>query len=203
MPIAAVRRAPTFIAILALVAAAVSLAAPARAATAVEGDGPVATPVSPVDGAILDRGDFDFRWSSPAGAASYELRAGLDGRVDADGALVTAPSTETIPTIAAVFTVAELPTGTYYWQVRAIGSDGEPGPWSAVRTVELSVPGDDGFQLETLGLDDYAVATPVESSSNSVVADRVGALAVVVAGGFSILLLAVVGRAWARARRTA
>jgi len=201
VPNAVVRRASTFIAAFALVAAAVAVAAPARAAA----DGPVATPVSPVNGAVLDRGDFDFRWTSPAGAVSYEVRAGLDGRTDvATGALVEAPSTATISTAGPVLTVADLPNGTYYWQVRALGSEGSPGPWSAVRTVEVAVPGDVGFQLETLGLDEYSVPTPLGSTpSNSVVSDRLGALAVVLAGGFSALLLAVVARAWLRARRAA
>jgi hypothetical protein len=166
-----------------------SIPAPARAA-----DGPVAVPVSPVDAGYFVEGDLEFMWSAPRDAADYELRAGLDGRIDASGQLVDAPSTTTVLTSTPAIEVEALPEGTYYWQVRARDASGEPGPWSEVRVVTIDLPGDSGgLQLETLALDDYVVeqapSAPTVSPSGP---GAIGMLSIAIAAAFSVLLLSVV-----------
>lgn len=190
MPKLPARRIPVMIALGVLVGVGLaSVPAPARA-----DDGPVAVPVSPVDGAVLEVGDLEFAWTSPRDAAVYEVRTGLDGRVGPEGALVDAPSTTTLVTAAAALSVRGLPEGVYCWQVRAFDASGEPGPWSPVRTVTIELPGESGgLQLETLSLDDYVVE---QSSEQTVVPSTgpgaLGMLSIAVAGGFSVLLLGAV-----------
>jgi len=166
-----------------------SIPEPARAA-----DGPVAVPVSPVDAGYFAEGDLEFMWSAPREAADYELRAGLDGRIDPSGELVDAPSTTTVLTSAPALEVSALPEGTYYWQVRARDASGEPGPWSEVRTVTIDLPGDSGgLQLDTLAFDDYVVEqTPTAPAAASSGPGSVGVLSIAIAGAFSVLLLSVV-----------
>jgi hypothetical protein len=190
VPLLPARRVPAMIALAVLVGVGfASIPAPARAE-----DGPVAVPVSPVDEGLLLEGDLEFMWSAPRDAVDYELRAGLDGRIDPDGALVDAPSTTTVLTSSPGLEVSSLPEGTYYWQVRARDALGEAGPWSEVRTVTIDLPGDSGgLQLETLALDDYVVeqapTAPTVAPSGP---GAIGTLSIVIAAVFSALLLSVV-----------
>jgi hypothetical protein len=190
VPSTPARRLPLMIALVVLVGVGfASIPASARAA-----DGPVAVPVSPVDDGYFVDGDLEFMWSAPRDAVDYELRAGLDGRVDSSGELVDAPSTTTVLTSIPAIEVSALPEGTYYWQVRARDTAGEPGPWSEVRTVTIDLPGDSGgLQLETLALDDYVVeqapAAPTVAPSGP---GAIGTLSIVIAAAFSVLLLSVV-----------
>ena len=190
VPNPAARRIPVMIALAVLVGVGfASIPASARA-----DDGPVAVPVSPVDGGRFEGADVEFEWTSPRDAAGYELRTGLDGRVDPDGALVDAPSTTTLRASGSEIAFRGMPEGTYYWQVRATDAAGLAGPWSPVRSVTIDLPGDDdGLQLETLALGDYAVEqapeVPVAPSPDG---GGVGMLAIMIASGFSILLLTVV-----------
>lgn len=192
MPNPAARRLSVTIALALLACVGIGFASqqdPARA-----DDRPVAVPVSPVDGGLLDVGDLEFVWTAPDDAADYELRTGLDGRVDETGALVDAPSTTTLLTSASALSVNGLPEGTYYWQVRARDSGGDPGPWSPVRTVTVDLPGEGGgLQLETLALGDYVVeqAAQPQTVAPARSAD-VGTVSIVIATGFSVLLLSLV-----------
>jgi hypothetical protein len=190
VPNHAARRLPVMIALAVLVGVGfASTPAPARA-----DDGPVSVPVSPVDGALFDAGDVEFAWTAPDDGADFELRTGLDGRVDDAGALVDAPSTTTLLTEAPTLTVNGLPEGTYYWQVRARDASGEPGPWSPVRMVTIDLPGDaGGLQLETLALGDYVVEQPAPPQVVSPPgAGDIGPVSIAIAAAFSVLLLSVV-----------
>lgn len=198
MPNLTARRIPAMFALAALVGFGfASIPGPARAA-----DGPVAVPVSPVNEGVLTHGELEFQWTTPRGAADYELRSGLDGRIDADGGLVDAPSTSSLLTSAATLAVSGLPEGTYYWQVRARDASGQPGPWSAVRTVTIDLPGEGGgLQLETLALDDYVVEqAPVAPAVTGSGPGVVGMLSIAIASAFSVLLLGVVLRRAAAVR---
>jgi hypothetical protein len=190
VPLIPARRLPAMIALAVLVGVGfASVPAPARA-----DDGPVAVPVSPVDEGLLFEGDLEFMWSAPRDAVDYELRAGLDGRIDPDGALVDAPSTTTVLSASPVLEVSALPEGTYYWQVRARDASGEPGPWSDVRTVTIDLPGDSGgLQLDTLALDDYVVEqAPTAPTAAPTGPGAVGMLSIAIAAAFSVVLLSVV-----------
>ncbi len=198
MPKNPARRIPVMIALAVLVGVGfASIPAPARAT-----DGPVAVPVSPVDGVVFDVGDFEFVWTAPRAATDYELRSGLDGRVDVAGALVDAPSTTTLLLSTSALAVSGLPEGTYYWQVRALDAAGEAGPWSPIREVTVDLPGEGGgLQLETLALDDYAVD---QVAQPQVVAPEgpgaVGMISILIASLFSVVLLGVVLRRAAAVR---
>lgn len=198
MPKNPARRIPVMIALAVLVGVgSASIPAPARAS-----DGPVAVPVSPVDGALFDVGDLEFVWTEPRTATEYELRSGLDGRVDPVGALVDAPSTTTLLTSAPVLAVSELPEGTYYWQVRALDATGDPGPWSPVREITVDLPGEGGgLQLETLALDDYVVEqAPQSPTAVAAGSGNIGLLSILIASLFSVVLLSVVVRKAAAVR---
>lgn len=190
MPNHPARRLPVMIA-LALVVGIGFASIPAQARA---DDGPMGVPVSPVDGALFASGDLEFVWSGPREATDFELRTGLDGRIDDSGALVDAPSTTTLLTSVPTLAVRDLPEGTYYWQVRAVDSAGEAGAWSPVRTVTVDLPGDGGgLQLETLALGDYAVeqvAAPQAAPTGW--PGDVGLFSMMIASGFSALLLSVV-----------
>ena len=190
MPTTPARRLPLMIALAVLVGVGfASIPAPARAA-----DGPVAVPVSPVHEALFVEGDLEFIWSAPQGAGGYEVRVGLDGRVDDAGALVDAPSTTTLLTSTPTLEVSDLPEGTYYWQVRARDVSGEAGPWSPVWSVAIDLPGESGgLQLETLALDDYVVEqAPTAPATASSGPGAIGMLSIAVATAFSVLLLSAV-----------
>ncbi|WP_309711589.1 hypothetical protein [Pseudolysinimonas sp.] len=192
MPKLPARRIPVMITLAVLVGVgSASIPAPARAS-----DGPITVPVSPVDGALFDVGDLEFVWTEPRDATGYELRSGLDGRVDPKGALVDAPSTTTLLTVTPVLVVNGLPEGTYYWQVRARDAAGEPGSWSDVREVTVDLPGEGGgLQLETLALDDYVIEqAPLAPTVVSGGPGGVGLVSILIAGLFSVLLLSVVVR---------
>ena len=198
MPKLPARRIPVMVALAVLIGFGfASIPEQARAA-----DGPVAVPVSPVDRGVFTDGELAFEWTTPHGAADYELRSGLDGRIDAEGELVEAPSTSTLRTSASTLTVSGLPEATYYWQVRARDASGEPGPWSAVRTVTIDLPGDGGgLQLETLPLGDYIVEqAPVAPAVTGSGPGVVGMLSIAIASAFSVLLLGVVLRRAAAVR---
>lgn len=190
MPLLPARRIPAMIALAVLVGVGfASIPASARA-----DEGPVAVPVSPVDHGLLFEGDLEFVWSAPRGAVDYEIRAGLDGRVDPAGELVDAPSTTTVRTSSPAIEVSALPEGTYYWQVRAWDASGEPGPWSDVRTLTIDLPGDGGgLQLETLPFDDYVVdQAPTAPTAAPAGPGTIGMLSIVIATAFSVVLLSVV-----------
>jgi hypothetical protein len=197
VPLHPARRIPAMIAFAVLVGVGfASIPAPARA-----DDGPVAVTVSPVDGGVFTAGELEFQWTTPRSATDYELRSGLDGRVDIAGELVDAPSTSTLLTSAAALTVSELPEGTYYWQVRALDSSGEPGPWSPVRTVTVDLPGDGGgLQLETLALGDYVVEQAPSAPTAAAGPGPLGMLSIAIAAAFSVVLLSVVMRRAAAVR---
>jgi hypothetical protein len=184
------RRFPVMMALAVLVGVGfASIPEPARAS-----DGPVAVPVSPVDRGLFVEGDLEFEWTAPREATGYEIRAGLDGRIDGAGALVDAPSTTTLLTSVPELTVSGLPEGTYYWQVRARDAAGETGPWSPVRAVSIDLPGEGGgLQLDTLALGDYAVEqAPQPATVVSPGPGGLGTLSIVIAGAFSALLLSLV-----------
>jgi hypothetical protein len=92
---------------------------------------PAPTLVSPSNGAQFRRGrTISFDWSDVSGAASYTMQ------IDDSSAFSTSLVLERNRTTSS-FSTSSLPTGTFWWRVRANDSSGTPGAWSVVRTLEV------------------------------------------------------------------
>jgi hypothetical protein len=90
---------------------------------------PAPTLVSPADGATTSL-PVTFDWTDVAGAASYNIQV---DEISAFGAPLILDATAT----ASQFTSSSLPGGNWFWRARAVNSAGTPGPWSAVRTIQV------------------------------------------------------------------
>lgn len=86
---------------------------------------------SPADGATANTDKPTFKWSSVNGVAHYDIR--LDTVDPPIRQFNTGKSTQFIPAVP----LLPLP---YFWQVRAVGSDGRISPWSAVRSLTINLP---------------------------------------------------------------
>jgi len=109
--------------------------------------GPAVSLLTPVDGAVLTTGSFTLDWTDGETGATYEVRSSNDPSVDADGALDVSALTGTAT--ASELALVGVPEATYYWQVRALDTLGNAGPWTtpwmvSVDLPTLSVPGTDG-----------------------------------------------------------
>lgn len=92
---------------------------------------PAPSLLSPANGArVTAPAAVNFDWNDVAGSASYTLE--LD---DASG--FTAPLVLSRSVNVSAASVTGLTRGTYYWRVRAVGSTGTVGAWSAVRSVQV------------------------------------------------------------------
>ncbi|MHB0874970.1 MAG: hypothetical protein ACYC5O_02875 [Anaerolineae bacterium] len=80
--------------------------------------------VEPADGSTIALSASGMDWSDVSGAAGYQLQ------VDGDAAF-TSPGIEAVVTRSSLALGAHLPTGTYYWRVRALGGCGT-SDWSTV-----------------------------------------------------------------------
>jgi hypothetical protein len=173
-------------------------------ATAVATDAPVATPATPADGATVAARHVLLTWTSSTPAASYEVRWGTVEGLGPDGLIVADGSVSglTVPR----FDIPDLADLTYHWQVRAIGVDGSPGPWSGAASFVVLAGTGEGEQLDTLApegaeaADDPSARAPTAAGRWAAVD---GILYVVVASMFAVTLLAVVTRTWMRVRREA
>ncbi len=105
--------------------------------------------LTPADGTVTNDPAFVDTWSVVEGAAGYEYRTAnvLDG---SDlGPVIYSDSTTTQPgrysTSGSTVTRQNggTPDGDYYWQVRAVDSAGNPGPWSVIHkvSVDATAPG--------------------------------------------------------------
>ena len=72
-----------------------------------------------------------FKWNAVSGADTYEFEFAADPGFNSVVSQVTTKNTR-----AALKKV--VPNGTYYWRVRAVGSAGGLGTWSATRTFEMA-----------------------------------------------------------------
>jgi hypothetical protein len=124
---------------------------------------PLAAPtnLTPANNTYTNNPDFSMTWSTVEGAAGYQYRTSntmngsdlgpiiyCDGSVAAsDGCngaayhLVPGNFTTTDSTVTRGN--SGTPEGDYYWQVRAIDADGNPGSWSVINkvTVDTTAPG--------------------------------------------------------------
>jgi hypothetical protein len=80
----------------------------------------------PANGAKVPGGVISLSWKPAIGAASYEIQFDIVK-------LFSNPTVLYSPGPA--LTTDPLPVGTYYWRVRGLNEDDEPGPWSAYRIV--------------------------------------------------------------------
>jgi hypothetical protein len=196
----ALRRILSLIGFVAL-AAAVSLGAGASAHAAANEAAPTVTLVSPLDGATVPARHVLVSWASSAPAASYDVRWGTAEALDADGLIIADGSVSGVT--ESRFDIPDLADLDYHWQVRAIGTDGSPGPWSAAFSFTVLAGTGEGEQLDTLAPDGAAAPEAQPGYAPSGWASADGFLYLAVAFGFAFLLLAVVARAWLRERRAA
>lgn len=180
------------------VALALVVVSPAHGATS---DQPIVTPVSPADGATVAAGGVLLTWVSSEPAASYEVRWSTTEELGPDGLLLADDSVAGVT--EPQFDIPDLADLEYHWQVRAIGTDGTAGPWSAASSFTVMAGTGDGEQLDTLGGGSAEApdAKPVRAPGGAGSVD--GILYLLIASSFAVLLLAFVARAWVRDRRTA
>lgn len=81
--------------------------------------------LSPLDGSSVTIGDFSFAWSDVSGASEYQIQVSTDDRFSFTVIDEIVNITPYTPTIA-------LPSGTYFWRVKAIYSDGIESAWSEI-----------------------------------------------------------------------
>ncbi len=101
----------------------------------------IPTVVYPGNNSYINTNDFWFKWSTVAGASSYEFQASQSPSTDANGALNSnawtgdyqhnQPATSTLHSVGA--------NGTWYWQVRTVDAYGIKGAWSPVWKVTIDM----------------------------------------------------------------
>lgn len=192
----ALRRILSFVGAVALLFAGATATAHAAPSAA-----PVVVAVAPADGATVPAGSVQLAWASSEPAASFEVRWGTTGEVGPDGLLLA--DGEAAGLTEPRYDIPDLADLAYYWQVRAIGTDGSEGPWSEVSSFTVLAGTGEGEQLDTLtpGGSEAPEVKPARAPGGWASVD--GILYLLLASAFAVLLLAVVARAWLRQRRTA
>lgn len=113
------------------------------------------TNLTPADNTVTNNPAFVDTWSSVEGAHGYEYRTSNTLNGNALGAIIYSDSTTSQPgrysTNNGTVTRqnGSTPDGNYYWQVRAVDSAGNSGPWSTISKV---------------GVDTVAPTTPIHVS---------------------------------------
>src|SRR5438094_1333652 len=119
----------------ALVAAAIALATAAPAHAVDNTPLPAPTPLSPAAGAVVDSVP-PFAWSPVSVADHYEFQLAADAGFNSP---VLGHGSDDFTTQNARATLLKtIPNGTYYWRVRAVGSNGSVSPWTAGRSFRKS-----------------------------------------------------------------
>lgn len=97
----------------------------------------------PADKAVVKGLDFKQSWSAVEGARSYEYESYNDSRMHQLRAKQKVSGTSK--------TVARVADGTFWWRVRAVGSQQETGQWSSLRQVTTDSVAPTIHPLETIG----------------------------------------------------
>jgi hypothetical protein len=98
----------------------------------------------PADNGAINTNDFWFTWSTVPGAASYEWQGSTSNAKNGDGSLANVMWTGDYQRVQPISPTAHSvgASGTWYWQVRAVASDGSKGLWSSVwkMTIDWNLP---------------------------------------------------------------
>jgi hypothetical protein len=115
----------------AFIAAAIALATATPAQAVDNTPLPAPTPLSPAAGAVVDSVP-PFAWSPVSVADHYEFQVAADAGFNSP---VLGRGSDDFTTQNARATLLKtIPNGTYYWRVRAIGSNGSVSQWTAGRS---------------------------------------------------------------------
>lgn len=101
------------------------------------------TNLTPSNGTVTNDPAFVDTWSAVEGAHGYEYRTANTLNGSALGTIIYSDSTTSQPgrysTNSGTVTRQNggTPDGDYYWQVRAVDSVGDPGPWSTISKVSV------------------------------------------------------------------
>lgn len=125
--------------------------------------------LTPINGTYTNDPGFVNTWSAVDGAVGYEYRTANTLSGSELGTIIYHDSSATQPeryaTSAGVVTRQNggAPEAPYYWQVRAIDSYGNPGPWSVINKVTVdtttptvSIKTDAGANDGSLGTNPYS-----------------------------------------------
>jgi len=119
----------------AFIAAAIALATASPAQAVDNTPLPAPTPLSPAAGAVVDSVP-PFAWSPVSVADHYEFQVAADAGFNSP---VLGRGSDDFTTQNARATLLKtIPNGTYYWRVRAVGSNGSVSPWTAGRSFRKS-----------------------------------------------------------------
>lgn len=101
------------------------------------------TNLTPSNGTVTNDPAFVDTWSAVEGAHGYEYRTANTLNGSALGTIIYSDSTTSQPgrysTNSGTVTRQNsgTPDGDYYWQVRAVDSVGNPGPWSTINKISV------------------------------------------------------------------
>lgn len=106
------------------------------------------TDLTPADSTVTNDPAFVDTWTKVEGAHGYEYRTSNTLNGSNLGSIIYSDSTTSQPgrysTSSSTVTRQNggTPEGNYYWQVRAVDSAGNPGPWSVINkvTVDTTAP---------------------------------------------------------------
>jgi hypothetical protein len=115
----------------ALVAAAIALATAAPAHAVDNTPLPAPTSLSPAAGAVVDSVP-PFAWSPVSVADHYEFQVAADAGFNSP--VLGAGSDDFTTQNTRATLLKTIPNGTYYWRVRAVGSNGSVSAWTAGRS---------------------------------------------------------------------
>lgn len=92
-----------------------------------------ATLNTPVNNAFVSSARPQLKWFAAAGASQYRVQ--IDNNSN-----FSSPEVDAFPVRSTSFTPpASLPQGLYYWRVRAVDAAGNLAPWSAARSLNISI----------------------------------------------------------------
>jgi predicted phage tail protein len=85
---------------------------------------------SPLTGATLTANPLTFSWTTVVGGVTYQIQIDDNNTFNGPEYNDTAATTSRTPALT---------NGIYYWRVRALNVNSEPGPWSTVRTLVIAL----------------------------------------------------------------
>lgn len=109
-------------------------------------DDPLTAPsnLTPANGTVTKDRNFSMTWSAVPNAAGYEYQTantlnndGTLGTVIYSDSSATNPDRYSTTNGVVTRTNNSTPDNTYYWQVRAVATDGTKGPWSVISKVTV------------------------------------------------------------------
>ena len=89
--------------------------------------------LNPVNKSIVEQSNVNFTWNTVKDGDHFQVQVSMSSRFS------PLELDETLEPGVTTFS-ADLYNGLHYWRVRAVNVDGEPGSWSAARSLRVNAP---------------------------------------------------------------